>query len=63
VSSSVLDVDPCFLTFHRLRFIRHSLATCLLLYGCERNVIMSLEMITEDEIRGLPSRFVCLVEY
>lgn len=39
-------------------FVRISLGTCLLLYGCERNKIIESEMITEDEIKSLPSRCV-----
>ncbi|KAJ7774577.1 hypothetical protein DFH07DRAFT_865871 [Mycena maculata] len=39
-----------------LTFIRKSLATCLLLYGSERNTIMELDLIVEDEVDGLPSR-------
>ncbi|KDQ60796.1 hypothetical protein JAAARDRAFT_173016 [Jaapia argillacea MUCL 33604] len=37
-------------------FIRRSLATCLLLFGCERGTLLTLGMVTDDEIDGLPSR-------
>ncbi|KAG1782540.1 hypothetical protein EV702DRAFT_387062 [Suillus placidus] len=37
-------------------FIRQSLATCLLLYGCDRAMLTSNEMITEEEIKHFPSR-------
>jgi hypothetical protein len=47
---SLLAVSLC--------FIRQSLATCLLLYGCERSSLLEIRMITEDEIKDLPSRFV-----
>ncbi|KAG1878063.1 hypothetical protein DFJ58DRAFT_648717 [Suillus subalutaceus] len=39
-----------------LTFIRQSLATCLLLYGCDRAMLTSNEMITEEDIKNLPSR-------
>ncbi|KAG1803828.1 uncharacterized protein HD556DRAFT_1226659 [Suillus plorans] len=37
-------------------FIRQCLATCLLLYGCDRAMLTSNEMITEEDIKILPSR-------
>lgn len=37
-------------------FIRQSLATCLLLYGCDRALLTSNEMVTEEDIKNLPSR-------
>jgi hypothetical protein len=37
-------------------FIRQSLATCLLLYGCDRASLTSNEIITEGDIKNLPSR-------
>ncbi|TFK54850.1 hypothetical protein OE88DRAFT_1674178 [Heliocybe sulcata] len=37
-------------------FIRRSLSVCLLLFGCERQVIVSSGMIEEEEIQCLPSR-------
>ncbi|KAG2034905.1 hypothetical protein BDR03DRAFT_900655 [Suillus americanus] len=37
-------------------FIRQSLATCSLLYGCDRVMLTSNEMITEEDIKNLPSR-------
>ncbi|KAG1827253.1 uncharacterized protein BJ212DRAFT_1256361 [Suillus subaureus] len=37
-------------------FIRQSLTTCLLLYGCDRAILTSNEMITEEDIKNLPSR-------
>ncbi len=43
----------------RLQIIRQSLATCLLLYGCEREFLLSSGLVLETEIRGLPSRWVC----
>ncbi|KAK2466896.1 hypothetical protein APHAL10511_001154 [Amanita phalloides] len=36
-----------------LQFIRRSLASCLLLFGCDRKRLIQLEMITDDETRGL----------
>ncbi|KAJ7709877.1 hypothetical protein B0H17DRAFT_1029591 [Mycena rosella] len=39
-----------------LNFIRKSLGTCLLLYGCDRTKIAELDLITEKEIEDLPSR-------
>ncbi|KAG1891051.1 hypothetical protein F4604DRAFT_1566337 [Suillus subluteus] len=39
-----------------LTFIRQCLATCLLLYGCDRAMLTSNEMITEEDIKNLPSR-------
>ncbi|KAH7914698.1 hypothetical protein BJ138DRAFT_1143394 [Hygrophoropsis aurantiaca] len=37
-------------------FLRKSLATCLLLYGCERGHIFALELITEGEVKHLSRR-------
>ncbi|KAF5365590.1 hypothetical protein D9758_003325 [Tetrapyrgos nigripes] len=39
-----------------LRFIRQSLATCLLLYGCDRQALIREKMVHDDEINELPSR-------
>ncbi|KZT67735.1 hypothetical protein DAEQUDRAFT_712938 [Daedalea quercina L-15889] len=39
-----------------ITFLRHSLAICLLLYGCERQNIIDSGLIGESEIGGLPSR-------
>ncbi|KAF7363482.1 hypothetical protein MSAN_01004100 [Mycena sanguinolenta] len=39
-----------------LQFIRKSFATCLLLYGSDRNKILELGLITEQETEELPSR-------
>ncbi|KAJ6502509.1 hypothetical protein C8R45DRAFT_976826 [Mycena sanguinolenta] len=39
-----------------LKFIRKSFATCLLLYGSDRNKILELDLITEQETKELPSR-------
>ncbi|KAJ7219313.1 hypothetical protein GGX14DRAFT_435653 [Mycena pura] len=39
-----------------LNFIRKSLGTCLLLYGSDRNKILNLELIRQQEIESLPSR-------
>ncbi|KAF8212196.1 hypothetical protein K438DRAFT_1230880 [Mycena galopus ATCC 62051] len=39
-----------------LSFIRKSFATCLLLYGSDRNKILELDLITEQETEELPSR-------
>lgn len=41
----------------RLRFVRLCLAVCLLLYGCERQYLLSHEMILQEEIKNLPSRY------
>lgn len=48
----------CFLTsiFYSLVFVRLSLGTCLTLYGCERSKLLSLKMILDEEVEGLPSR-------
>lgn len=40
----------------RLCFLRQSLATCLLLYGCDRQGLINLGMILEDEVKNLPAR-------
>ncbi|KAF9464728.1 hypothetical protein BDZ94DRAFT_1255766 [Collybia nuda] len=37
-------------------FVRVSLGTCLLLYGCDRRKIIELGMIKESDIKALPSR-------
>ncbi|KAG7452502.1 uncharacterized protein BT62DRAFT_879722 [Guyanagaster necrorhizus] len=39
-----------------LAFIRQTLATCLLLYGCNRSKIVDLEMVHNDEIKDMASR-------
>ncbi|KAI0324520.1 hypothetical protein GY45DRAFT_1288775 [Cubamyces sp. BRFM 1775] len=39
-----------------LQLIRQSLASCLLLYGCDRAFLQSSGLIEESEISGLPSR-------
>lgn len=39
-----------------LTIIRFSLASCLLIYGCIRDNIVELDLISEQEIRDLPSR-------
>ncbi|CCM02372.1 uncharacterized protein FIBRA_04467 [Fibroporia radiculosa] len=39
-----------------ITFIRQSLAICLLVYGCERKYIMELDILRDEDIRGLPSR-------
>lgn len=39
-----------------LSIIRQSLASCLLLYGCDRNHIVTLGMILVEEIKEFPSR-------
>ncbi|KAI1795782.1 hypothetical protein LXA43DRAFT_1163651 [Ganoderma leucocontextum] len=39
-----------------VQVIRQSLATCLLLYGCDRTFLISSGVILESEIQGLPSR-------
>ncbi|KAI0797914.1 hypothetical protein C8Q75DRAFT_845203 [Abortiporus biennis] len=37
-------------------FLRRTLATCLLLYGCERNRLITLGMVQTEETQHLPSR-------
>ncbi|KAF9227889.1 hypothetical protein BS17DRAFT_410421 [Gyrodon lividus] len=37
-------------------FVRRSLSICLLLYGCERTLLLSLALVKEEEVRNLPSR-------
>lgn len=44
--------------FDSLRIIRHSLASCLRIYGCERSSVVSAGIVQEDEIHELPSRSV-----
>ncbi|OJA10550.1 hypothetical protein AZE42_03139 [Rhizopogon vesiculosus] len=39
-----------------LSFIRQSLATCLLLYGCDRAMLVSNGMVIDEDIENLPSR-------
>ncbi|RDB21389.1 hypothetical protein Hypma_011626 [Hypsizygus marmoreus] len=39
-----------------ISFIRISLGTCLLLYGCERSKLIELDVIKKEDIQGLPSR-------
>ncbi|KAI0079929.1 hypothetical protein K474DRAFT_1638767 [Panus rudis PR-1116 ss-1] len=39
-----------------IRFVRQSLAICLLLYGCDRETLKSTGMILQEEIARLPSR-------
>ncbi|KAF7338262.1 hypothetical protein MVEN_02051500 [Mycena venus] len=39
-----------------LNFMRKSFGTCLLLYGSDRHKIVELDLITEQETEGLPSR-------
>ncbi|KAK0210802.1 hypothetical protein DFS33DRAFT_1251098 [Desarmillaria ectypa] len=41
---------------YRLDFIRQTLATCLLLYGCNRTKVVELGMVYNDEIKDMPSR-------
>ena len=45
------------LTPSRFRFIRQSLAACLVLFGCDRNRLIELGMIIDDETRGLPPKY------
>ena len=44
------------LNHDRIAFLKQSLATCLLLFGCEREKIISLGFVEEAEVTGLPSR-------
>ena len=39
-------------------FIQVSLGTCLLLYGCDRSKITEHKLIKEEDVKGLPLRFV-----
>ena len=41
----------------RFQFIRQSLASCLVLFGCDRNRLIELGMIIDDETRGFPPRY------
>lgn len=41
-----------------MRFIRYSLAANLILYGCERQNIITLGFISQAEVADIPSRFV-----
>jgi hypothetical protein len=54
---TAFGVDP----FSSSDFIRLSLATCLLLAGCGRNVLVSYGLIMESEVLTLPSRFASLL--
>ena len=47
----------------RIIFLRQSLSTCLLLYGCERNKLLSTGMVVHEEITGLLSRYVIPYSY
>lgn len=42
--------------YDRIAFLKQSLATCLLLFGCEREKIISLGFVKEAEVADLPSR-------
>lgn len=44
------------LNHDRIAFLKQSLATCLLLFGCEREKIISLGFVDEAEVADLPSR-------
>ncbi|EIN07352.1 hypothetical protein PUNSTDRAFT_144852 [Punctularia strigosozonata HHB-11173 SS5] len=39
-----------------ISFIKHSVAVCLLVYGCERNNVKTRGLVREEEIKHLPSR-------
>ncbi|KIP09568.1 hypothetical protein PHLGIDRAFT_67270 [Phlebiopsis gigantea 11061_1 CR5-6] len=39
-----------------LAFVRQSLAVCLVLYGCDRQYLVSYGLVREEEIKHLPSR-------
>lgn len=41
----------------RFQFIRQSLAACLVLFGCDRNRLIELGMVIDDETRGLPPKY------
>ncbi|KAG2078289.1 hypothetical protein BDR04DRAFT_1131999 [Suillus decipiens] len=65
ISTMIVSIQPAIRSALRsssdntscaLTFIRQSLATCLLLYGCDRAMLTSNEMITEADIKNLPSR-------
>jgi hypothetical protein len=49
--------------FQRVRFIRQTLAICLVLYGCERNLLVTAQMIADDEVKDLPSRLVYFITW
>ncbi|KIL00116.1 hypothetical protein PAXRUDRAFT_821994 [Paxillus rubicundulus Ve08.2h10] len=44
------------LSLTAIDLVRRSLSICLLLYGCERTLLLSLGLVNEDEVRNLPSR-------
>ncbi|KAF8844936.1 hypothetical protein BDN67DRAFT_942465 [Paxillus ammoniavirescens] len=44
------------LSLTAIDFVRRSLSICLLLYGCERTLLLSLGLVKEDEVKNLPSR-------
>jgi len=44
------------LNHNRIPFLKQSLATCLLLFGCEREKIVSFGFVGEAEVADLPSR-------
>lgn len=44
------------LNYDRIAFLKQSLATCLLLFGCEREKIKKIGFVEEADVAGLPSR-------
>jgi len=44
------------LNHDRIPFLKQSLAACLLLFGCEREKVISLGFVEETEVADLPSR-------
>lgn len=52
----ILHCVVSLLNHDRVAFLKQSLATCLLLFGCEREKIIKLGFVEEIELAGLPSR-------
>ncbi|EMD38403.1 hypothetical protein CERSUDRAFT_113558 [Gelatoporia subvermispora B] len=54
------EIVSCLQSRHNMTkiicLVRQSLATCLLLYGCDRTRLIKLGMIQEEDIAGLPPR-------
>lgn len=44
------------LKYHRITFLKQSLATCLLLFGCKREKVINLGFVEETDVAELPSR-------
>lgn len=54
--SYIVHQSASLLSHDRIPFLKQSLATCLLLFGCEREKIISLGFVEIAEVADLPSR-------